>query len=848
MIRVALKGFRARKLRLALTALAVALGVALIAGTYVLTDTINRSFDKIFQQANSRTDVAVTPHETIKGDHGGSSSSPSIRESVLRRIQGVPGVQEAEGGLFSQVVILKTDGKRLGIAGPPNFVSSLRSRRFEAFSFPVGRKPANDREVALDRAAAKRAGLGVGDRIRVVGTGPAQTLRIVGLTEFGGSTFGGAVAAVTTLREAQRITGKAGRFDTIDVAGRPGVAPAELKRRIRAATPRSVEVRTGSEEADRQSREIRDNLSFLRIGLLAFAGIALFVGAFLIFNTFSITIAQRTRELALLRTLGAKRRQVLRSVLAESLVLGTGGALAGLGLGIALAPGLKALFRLFGADLPAAGTVIAARTVIVALVVGVLVTVLSSLAPALRATRVPPIAALREGAVLPRGRLARFTTPLAVFLTAAGAVALGVGLFGGLSTNGALSLIGAGAGAVFLGVALLTPRLVPPLASAVGAPLPGLTGRLARENAVRQPGRTAVTAAALMVGLALVAFASIFADSARSSIARAVDTALVSNVLIIENTDSYSAIPRGAGAAAVHLRGVREVSPVVFSRARVAGTRGTASVSAIDPATFPDVYKPRLKQGSLRALHDRGVVVAKKYADDRHLAVGDAVRLTTPTGHRVSLTVSGIADDRSGLLADLTVTDRLALTAFGEREVALVFVALRPGADAGRTQKTVERVLKTRFPVAEVLTAKQFKDRQAGGITQLLTLIYVLLALSLIVSLFGIVNTLALAIHERTRELGMLRAIGASRRQVRRMVRYEAVITSVIGAVLGIAVGCVLAVAVAQPLRDDGFTLSFPIGTLVVLVVLSGLAGVVMAIGPARRAARLDVLRALAYE
>src|SRR5439155_166070 len=402
--------------------------------------TINHSFDRIFQQANSRTDVAVTPHEPIRSDHGGSSSTPTIPESVLRRIRGVDGVREAAGGLFSQVVILNTDGRRLGIAGPPNFISSLRPARFEAFSFPVGRKPATDREVALDRAAAKRAKLGIGDRIRIVGVGPAQTLRIVGLTEFGGSTFGGTVAAVTTLREAQRITGKAGRFDTIEVAGRRGVAPAELKRRIRAATSRSVEVRTGSEEADRQSRDIRDNLGFLPIGLLAFAGIALFVGAFLIFNTFSITIAQRTRELALLRTLGAKRRQVLR------------------------------------------------------------------------------------------------------------AVALGVGLCGGLGTNGALSRIGAGAGAVFLGVALLTPRLVPPLGSAVGAPLPGLAGGLARENAVRQPGRTAVTAAALMVGLALVAFASIFADSARSSIARAVNTALAPNVLIIENTDSYSAIPRGTGS------------------------------------------------------------------------------------------------------------------------------------------------------------------------------------------------------------------------------------------------------------------------------------------------------------
>jgi putative ABC transport system permease protein len=848
MLRVSLRGFRTRKLRVALSLLAVALGVALIAGTYVLTDTINHSFDKIFRTAESRVDVAVTPHETISNDNGNSSATPTIPESLLRRIQRVPGVEQASGALFSQVVILKTNGKRVGIHGPPNFVASLKTPRFEAFTFPVGRKPANDREVALDKGAAKRAGLGVGDRLRIVGVGPAQTLRIVGLTEFGGSSFGGAVASVTTLHEAQVITGKRGEFDSIDVAAKPGVSAQELKRRIRSATPHSVEVRTGTEEADRQSKDIRDNLSFLRTFLLAFAFVALFVGAFLIFNTFSITVAQRTREIALLRTLGAKRGQVRRSVVAEGLVLGTVGGLIGVGLGLALAPGLKALFKAFGAELPSSGLVVEPRTIIVALVVAVVVTVLSSLAPALRATRVPPIAALREGAVLPPGRFARFTTPLAGVLTVLGAVALGVGLFGGLSSGGALPLVGVGVAAMFIGIALLTPRLVPALAAVVGAPLPGLTGRLARENAVRQPGRTAITAAALMIGLALVTFASIFASSARSSISKAVDTALAPHVLIIENTDSFSPIPRGSGAAAVHLPGVRSASPVAFSEAKVRGQSGTQSVTAIEPATFGDVYKPRLKQGSLRTLSGRQVVLSKKYADKHDLRVGDTLRVTTPAARHLALRVSGISDDRSGLLADLTVTDRLAATAFGERQVALVFVALSPKVDEKRTQRTIDHVLKARFPVAEVLTVSEFKDRQAGGIKTLLGLIYVLLALSLIVSLFGIVNTLALSIHERTRELGMLRAIGASRRQVKRMIRYEAVITSVIGAVLGLAIGCVIAVAVAQPLRSDGFTLSFPVGTLLALLVLAAIAGVVTAIGPARRAAKLDVLTALAYE
>jgi putative ABC transport system permease protein len=847
MLRVALRGFGARRMRVVLTAFSVALGVALIAGTYILTDTINHSFDRIFQNANAKTDVALSPKETISGDHGNSSSTPTIPASVLRRVQQVPDVAEASGGIFSQVVLLKANGKRVGSTGPPNFISSTRSPRFEEFSFVVGRKPVRDGETAIDRSTAGRAHLKVGDRLKIVGAGPVATLRIVGLSEFAGqASFGGASVAATTLAEAQRLTGKQGRFDSISAAGDPGVSPARLKQEILQVAPRAVRVQTGKEDANRQSKEIRDNLSFLRTGLLAFAFIALFVGAFLIFNTFSITVAQRTREFGLLRTLGAKRRQVLRSVIVESLVLGFAGAVTGLALGLVLAPGLKALFKSFGADLPASGTVIATRTVVVSLVIGVVVTLLSSLPPALRATRVPPIAALREGAVLPRGRFARFATPFAVVLTVLGAIGLAVGLFAGMSSSGALSLIGAGAAALFLGVALLTPKLVPPIAATVGAPLPGVVGRLARENAVRQPGRTAVTAAALMIGVALVAFASIFAAGLRASVNKAVDTALAPRALIVQNTDGFSPIPRGTGAAVKRLPGVATVSPVTFSRARVGGKK--ANVSAIDPATIASVYRAELKSGTYRDLDRGSVLVSKGYADSHHTKVGSTLRVTTPTGKHLPLVVRGVSDDKSGLLTDLTVTNDLVHSAFGERDIALDFVALRAGADPARTQRTVTHLLDTRFPVAEALNAKQFKDNQAKGINQLLLLIYVLLALSLIVSLFGIVNTLVLSIHERTRELGMLRAVGASRRQVRRMVRYEAVITSLIGAIVGIGLGSLLAVAVGQPLVKDGFVVSFPVGTLIALVVLAALAGVVTAIGPARRAARLDVLRALAYE
>jgi putative ABC transport system permease protein len=391
-----------------------------------------------------------------------------------------------------------------------------------------------------------------------------------------------------------------------------------------------------------------------------------------------------------------------------------------------------------------------------------------------------------------------------------------------------------------------------PIAAVVGAPIErfrGITGRLARENTIRQPGRTAVTAAALMIGVTLVAFVSIFASGAKTSIANAVDASVVPGTLIVQNTNGFGTVPRGAAEAVARVPGVKTVTPIGFSQGK-APDIGKLSVTSIDPASFAGVYAPRWKQGSDAAfagLGTSGAIASKGFAEDNDLHVGSQLRVLTPTGERVPLTVRGVVDDRGRLLADLTISQQLATQAFGERDIALAFAGVAP-ADETRVKSQVDHVLKTQFPVAEALTLQQFKDDQAGQVDQLLNLIYVLLSLAVIVSLFGIVNTLALSIHERTRELGMLRAIGTTRRQVRRMVRYEAVITSLIGAVLGVILGVLLAIAVTQPLKDDGFVLSFPVATLIVLLILAIVAGALAAIGPARRASRLDVLDALAYE
>jgi putative ABC transport system permease protein len=704
--------------------------------------------------------------------------------------------------------------------------------------------------VALDAATAARKGFRVGDRVEIQGRPPKKAYTIVGLTKIAGvDSFGGATVALMTLPEAQRVAGKIGEYDSIAVAAAPGVTPAQLKARLRRVLPTTVKVRTGKEEAAKQSSDIRDRLAFLKTALLAFAGIALFVGSFIIFNTFSITVVQRIREFALLRTLGASRRQVVGAVLAEGLVLGVIGSAVGLAAGIALALGLRAAFEALGLDLPSSGTVVQARTIVVSLLLGTVVTLLSTLAPAIRVTRIPPVAALREGAVLPQPRGHRLIAPLSALLTLAGLVLLAVGLFASLSSSVALTFVGAGAAGLFIGVALLSPRLVRPLASVVGRPLErafGITGRLARENSVRQPGRTAATAAALMIGVTLVAFASIFAASARETIRGAVDRGLKGQA-VVQNTDGFSPISGAVAPAVARVPGVDRVVSVRFGEGKVAGKR--VGVTGIDPATFPSLYHSDWKQGgdgTIRALGERSVIVSKTYADKHHTHVGDVLTVRTLVRPALRLRVTGIVDDRGHLLAGLTVTNATARRDFGVDQAGFVLVGFDRHADAHEVKRAIDRELERDFPQAEALTAAEFKDHQVGQVNQLLTLIYALLSLAIIVSLFGIVNTLVLSIAERTRELGMLRAVGTSRRQVRRMIRYEAVITALIGGILGLGLGIVLAILVSRPLED--FTLAMPVGSLIALLVLAALAGIAAAVLPARRAARLDVLAALAYE
>src|SRR5688572_12975450 len=601
MLKVGLRGVFARKLRAFLTALAVFLGVSLMTGTYVLTDTFTNSFGQIFEESSVGVDVAVVPREAVETE--GGAEPPGMPARLLDRVTSVDGVAEAVGGIFaSGISLVDEDGDRIGSTQAPAFGASVQPERFDPFDYAEGRPPEAPGEVAVDKLSADNEDLTVGDPITVAGAEAAREYEIVGIAKLGEvDSFGGATVAILPLEEAQRLADKVGEFDQISIAAAEDVTAEELKRRIARVMPASVEVRTGEENAQQQTEDIEDDLGFLKTALLIFAWIALFVGAFTIFNTFAITVAQRTREFGMLRTLGASRRQVLTSVLIEALVIGLIGAGLGVLAGIGVADLLNALFKSFGIDLPNTGSVIETRSIVVPMLIGLVVTLLAAIIPAVRATRVSPMEALSDQAIAPTQRRRRFVTGLAILLSVGGVVAICVGLFGGLeSSSDAAALLGLGAVLLFFGTALLSPRFVAPLASVVGFALERvrkLTGRLARENAVRNPGRTATTAAALMIGLALVTFVTVFAAGIEASIDDAIDEGFTGD-LTLQHEDGFSPIPRAAVETAEGVEGVGPVSSLRFGDAEVEETGDTSFITSIDPSEALSVFQFDWDEGS----------------------------------------------------------------------------------------------------------------------------------------------------------------------------------------------------------------------------------------------------------
>jgi putative ABC transport system permease protein len=851
-IRVALKGLLGRKLRTSLTAIAIVLGVAMVAGTFMLTDSINKAFDSIFTDVRQGSNAVISGKTAFSISDGTGSTAPTLDPSLLGKVRGLTDVDAAEGSVNGEAQLIGKNGKAIVYGGAPNLGFSIANgaSRFNPLTLVDGSWPKQG-EVVVDESTAKKEHFKIGQTVGVQANGAAQRFRISGFIHFGSaSTLGGATLAGFDLPTAQELFGKRDELDEIAVAAKPGVSDNQLVSAIQSVLPPTAQVKTAAQQAKDDAADTSSFISFLRIFLLVFGGIALFVGSFVIANSLSITIAQRTREFATLRTVGASRRQILTSVMIEALVTGVLASLVGLAFGVALAKGLFKLFDAVGFTLPNSGLILTGTAIAIALAAGILVTLVASLRPALRATRVPPLAAVREGATLPKSRFAFLRLPGSILLTVLGFAALSYSLFApGLSTATLLIWMGVGALMIFIGVALIAERLVRPLATALGWPaakLGGTAGVLARENTQRNTQRTASTAAALMIGLALVTLVTLLAAGITSTFKSAVDDLWKNADYALTAQNNFSPIPISAAQAAAKAPGVEAVGSVRAGQAKAFGS--VFNATAVDPPAAR-IFSLDWKDGSdavLANLGSDGAFVDDGFAKDHHLQVGSTFSQTFPNGQSATFKVHGIFKPPTGgsPFGPVTISadtwDR-----FNPQPQNLYSFVIMNGGETDANRAALDKALKE-FPNAKVATRQEFIDNQISGLSSVLNILYVLLALSILVSFFGIVNTLVLTVFERTREIGMLRAVGMTRRQVRRMIRHESVITSMIGGALGILLGIVLGGLLVARIDFIDFTL--PIVQLVIFVIAAILVGILAAIFPARRAARLNVLQALQYE
>jgi putative ABC transport system permease protein len=851
MIAVALRSMGQRKLRTALTAIAILLGVAMIAGTYVQTDQIRAAFDDILHTANAGVDANIAPRTAFTSDF---VSIQTIDARAVRRVAGVRGVDRAAGEVF-QTGSLVVDGKTVEPNYAPAMVIGMVGEPFNPLKLVAGRMPSASGEIVVNRKLADDEHLQPGRRVGVTSRTGIHPARLVGVVDFGNvASMGGATMIVAPTADVQAWNRLEGKVTSIVASAASGVTPEQLVRNLRAALPRDLEVKTGEQATADTSKQIDDSIgAFLKPVLLAFSGAALLVGAFIIFNTFSITVAQRRREFALLRSLGGTRAQVLAGVGVEALLLGVVASTAGLLAGLGFSKLLGGLFDAAGMGIPRGAMELAPRTIVIGLVVGIGVTAAAAVFPAVRATRVPPVAAMREEAATDPTGTSRRRQAAVAMLGLLGIALLLQGLFGHGPASSRLAAMGAGSLLVFVVVAMTARHAVRPLAALVGFPLERLghaTGELARENSTRNPARTAITAAALMVGIALVVFVAVLAAGLKDSFTGAIDQRASADLIV--TSDNAMPLPRAVRARIQYLPAIATAAPQYLDQVKVNG-KGvhalTDQVNGVEPLALRDVYRFRWLRGNdieLQRLGPGAAIVEEQFAKQHGIVVGHRFRLTGPTGHTATFTA--IAEYRDPQLLQGVMVDLRQFHALSPiRDPMSYFVRVLNGNDVGAAKHAVEAALKT-FPAAKVRTRAEYSHWLTAQLDQLVYLLYALLAMSVVISMFGIANSLFLSIHERTRELGMLRAVGATARQVRRMIRYESVITSLIGGVLGTAVGVLFAWLTTFAVKDLGVGFSLPVPQLVAFLVLAVVVGAVGAIAPARRAARLNILDAIHSE
>ena len=852
MLKVTLRGLMAHKVRLIATAVSVLLGVAFMSGTQVLTSSVSASFDKVFSDVYASIDVVVRSTNEVDTPFGPERTR--ISESVLPTVTGVPGVEAAEGQVVGQIRVLDKDNQPLVAAqGPPNFgLNWLTSSALNGWTIVDGAPPVAASDIVLDAKSAKDGKFGVGDTVNVSATKGVQPFKVVGIAKFGKlETWGGAQAALFATPTIQTLVGEPGMFDWISVAGQNNESQTQLNDEISKVIPAGTEAITGAEFTEESQSAFQKIIGIFRKFLLVFALIALFVGSFIIYNTFSIIVAQRTKELALLRALGASRGQVLRSIILEALFVGLIASIIGVGFGILLAIGLNKLMQSIGFSGPDTPIVLPPVAILVSLLVGTFITLVSALFPARRAATVPPIAAMRDVAV-DRTGASRLRVAFGLILLALGAFMLWFGLNG--NSDSGLQIIGGGAFFVFIALTVIGPVIATPFASVLGWPLQKasrITGRLARENAMRNPRRTSTTASALMIGIGLVGFIAVTAQSVKASTVDAINQSVTGQYVVTTESFGSTALPQSMAAELDAVAGVDVAAGISATFANI--NNSGKIILAVDPDAISQVIEFDDVEGSFASIGVGEIAVPEKLAEEKQLKIGDPIQLVFIQGGTTTLTLSSIYKTEFPVQGPgwIISTDQFnTLVPPSQQTFLSIYIKLDDTSSAGVDAalpglKAVTDVV----PGAKLQNLNEFKKSQTDQVNQFLQIVYVLLALALIIAIVGVVNTLLLSVYERTRELGLLRAVGMSRRQVRSTIRLESVIISLMGTLIGLIIGIIFGWALVTALVDEGITsFAIPWSQLVVIVIIAILAGVGAALYPARRAARLDVLKAISSD
>ena len=845
MLKMSWKGVLAHKVRLALTGLAIVLGVAFISGSFVFTDRMSSAFDDLFAGSTDGIDLIV--------QEGGSLGfiAGKVPEEVLDRVVAVDGVAQAIPSIQGYAQMIDKEGEPIGGTGPPTFGFSIDAAEFETSitSFVEGRLPGPG-EAMIDVFTARANGFEVGDRVDVIFTTGVETLEIVGTLGFGDAdNMLGATVVALDLGEAQRLMGYEGSYATISVVADEGVNAEQLRNAVESAIANpDIEVVLAADELAEQLEQVDTVLGFFNTFLVAIGAIALFVAAFLISNTFRIIVSQRTRELALLRAVGATGGQMTLIVVLEAFIVGVIASAIGIGVGVLLAIGIQGSLEAFGISFPSGALVIKPRTILFGMGFGVFFTMVSAIIPAVRAARVPPVAALRETSV-------GFSKPLrkrviaGVGITTVGLVMLFAGLFGSFSK--AVLVMGIGAGLTFIGVAVIAPFFSRGFGRIFGAPLPrlfGVPGRLAQENAIRKPRRMAATASALMIGVALVSILAVLAASAKTTIKGAVEDEVIAEYQVeargFADPTSTGVSPALKESLAT-VPGVEYVSSYRVGPYLEPGSTTTLFLAAADEY-LDKVIRLEVPSGSFGDLGPGGVMVDADWAEDRGLGIGDSLTIELregrPADFRVVATFS--LDLFQGVPIVMSLDDFQENYSIGLE--AMVMIKLADGVDAEEIRPALEALV-AEYPNVEMSNAAEYVAKTAGQVDTFLNILTALLGLAILIAFLGIMNTLALSIFERKREIGLLRAVGMTRRQVRRMIRWEAILIAVFGAVIGLVVGSLLGIAIVYGI-GSGLLLTVPVGTLVGYAVVAAIGGFLASLWPAYSGSKTDLLAAISFE